>query len=408
MISFIQAYEVREAQQEDLAAVITTDSIITFEHFIPTMNQIHADMFPDAGPTEILYWNIGSLQKDVHYISKAMQDTNKSVIGAFENGQCLGFIWGTYHLHKKTIYIDLLMVRSSARRRGIAKAILNALHDSYPQAEYSIVNPFAHRINSGTLHFYESQGYTFSPKIPADFSDIFPHELHFKVSPQQTRHFQTNGYYTFGVKKFSPQNRGITMLESNIEKITYDNSEHPIRNEIRTIVSDITPLDALEKQHQEEVLSWIDSGELLFRIAKPAVPNKHLVSYFVMYDETAQKVLLVDHKKALLWLPSGGHVELNEHPKETAARECKEELMTQAEFYMDTPLFITSTVTVGLTAGHTDISLWYVIKGDSTKEYQYDAGEFNEIRWFSFDEIPYDRADMHMKRFIEKLKTCSS
>ncbi|MFI5343447.1 MAG: NUDIX domain-containing protein [Chlamydiales bacterium] len=38
---------------------------------------------------------------------------------------------------------------------------------------------------------------------------------------------------------------------------------------------------------------------------------------------------LVDHKKANLWLPAGGHVEPNEHPRETVKREILEELSIQ-------------------------------------------------------------------------------
>ena len=128
------------------------------------------------------------------------------------------------------------------------------------------------------------------------------------------------------------------------------------------------------------------------------------MSYFVLFDEDASKVLLVDHKKALLWLPSGGHVEINENPIDTVRRECFEELGIEAVFLFDWPIFLTSTVTVGLTAGHTDVSLWYVLRGDSHSEYVFDLGEFNEVKWFGFDEIPYEKADPHMHRFIQKLK----
>jgi 8-oxo-dGTP pyrophosphatase MutT (NUDIX family) len=114
--------------------------------------------------------------------------------------------------------------------------------------------------------------------------------------------------------------------------------------------------------------------------------------------------LLVDHKKALLWLPSGGHLEIDEDPTTTAQRECLEELGVRADFWAPDPLFITSAVTVGLTAGHTDVCLWYVLKGDSQNIYQFDKVEFNEGRWFRLDDIPYEKSDPHMRRFIEKLK----
>ena len=180
-----------------------------------------------------------------------------------------------------------------------------------------------------------------------------------------------------------------------------------MRTAIETLVRSIDPFDREETQCIQETLEWISSGAPLFRVQKPDIPAKHLVSYFLVFDEVRMKVLLVDHKKAQLWLPTGGHVEPNEHPKETVSRECAEELGIEADFWRETPLFITSTVTVGLTAGHTDVSLWYVLRGDSQASYAYDREEFNGVGWFALDTIPYDHSDPGMKRFIEKLKGCA-
>ena len=44
---------------------------------------------------------------------------------------------------------------------------------------------------------------------------------------------------------------------------------------------------------------------------------------------------------------------------DTVIRECMEELYITAEFWHKEPIFITQTITVGKTAGHTDVSLWY-------------------------------------------------
>lgn len=176
----------------------------------------------------------------------------------------------------------------------------------------------------------------------------------------------------------------------------------PLRETIRNLVSAIAPFDHLEKTHIDFVLKWIDSGAELFRIQKPANPPIHLVSYFLVIDPENQSVLLVDHKKAGLWLPSGGHVEKDEHPRYTVERECVEELGIHAEFLLDEPLFLTASQTVGTTAGHTDVSLWYLLKGNSTQAIDFDKDEFHEIRWFNLNDIPYDRTDPHMGRFIEK------
>lgn len=170
------------------------------------------------------------------------------------------------------------------------------------------------------------------------------------------------------------------------------------------IISHIQPFDELEKKDQAETLAWINSGVPIFRIKKPDIPNKHLVAYFVLWDKESEKILLVDHKQAGLWLPTGGHVEIDEHPRETVLRECMEELNYQAEFYVDHPIFLTSTLTVGMTAGHTDVSLWYILKGDHQNEYAFDKREFKDIRWFALNEIPYHLSDPHMRRFVQKLQ----
>lgn len=173
---------------------------------------------------------------------------------------------------------------------------------------------------------------------------------------------------------------------------------------VEQALSCISAFDDLEKKDIKDTLAWIKIGAPIFRITKPDIPNKHLVSYFVLLDQAAEKILLVDHKNALLWLPAGGHVEPDENPLDTVRRECMEELGIEADFVFDQPIFLTSTVTVGLTAGHTDVSLWYVLKGNQSQAYQHDPSEFNSIRWFGFDEIPYEKSDPHMRRFVEKLK----
>jgi hypothetical protein len=68
------------------------------------------------------------------------------------------------------------------------------------------------------------------------------------------------------------------------------------------------------------------------------------------------------------------------------------------------PLFLTSIFTTGKLSPHTDVSLWYVLKGNHRDEYDYDSREFNSIQSFSFDEIPYDNLDSNLQRFISKLK----
>lgn len=176
-----------------------------------------------------------------------------------------------------------------------------------------------------------------------------------------------------------------------------------MRSSIADLVRSIQPHDALEQTHVTATLAWIESGAPLYRIAQPATPPQHLVSYFVLVDPLTQHLLLVDHKKAGLWLPSGGHVEPNEHPDATVRREAREELHLDAHFLFPRPIFLTVTQTVGTTAGHSDVSLWYVLRGEKQHLPHYDCDEFHQIAWFPIDGLPFDRTDPHLGRFCAKL-----
>ncbi len=125
------------------------------------------------------------------------------------------------------------------------------------------------------------------------------------------------------------------------------------------------------------------------------------MSYFAVID--ADRILLVDPKNARLWLPPGGHVEVAEHPRSTVTRELEEELGLHATHDIDAPLMVTCTTTVGLTAGHTDVSLSYVVLANQTQTLTFARTEFNAVQWFQFSNIPFKRSDPHMLRFMQKL-----
>ena len=177
-----------------------------------------------------------------------------------------------------------------------------------------------------------------------------------------------------------------------------------MRSIIREEIASIRPFDALERMHRQDALAWIDSGAELCRTQKPATPPKHLVAYFVLVDH--DHVLLVDHKNAQLWLPSGGHVEVGEHPRTTVVRELREELGLHLD-HAQAPLMLTISETVGISAGHTDVSLWYVIHADRGRVLQFDPGEFHSVQWFRSSEVPFRRSDPHLARFLEKLALTS-
>lgn len=187
-----------------------------------------------------------------------------------------------------------------------------------------------------------------------------------------------------------------------------------MRLAVRSIVEAIAPFGPEEEAHRRDVLAWVDSGADLFRVAKPASPPKHLVSYCVLVDTIARQALLVDHRDAQLWLPTGGHVDVEEHPADAAQREIHEELGIQPEFHAAlgaTPLMVTVTETVGLSESHTDVSLWFAFSGRRSAELTPDAGEFVDTRWWDFDDIehgPDTRFDPYLPRFVRKLDAAAA
>lgn len=151
-----------------------------------------------------------------------------------------------------------------------------------------------------------------------------------------------------------------------------------MRHQIRDEVSGIEPVDALEREHIADAIAWIESGAELCRLVKPATPLKHLVSYCVVVD--GNFVLLVDHRSAQSWLPTGGHVEPGEHPRSTVTREIIEELGFSVGHPVGPPLMITVTETTGNAVPHTDVSLWYLVRGDRQRNIHFDHSEFSAAK----------------------------
>jgi 8-oxo-dGTP diphosphatase len=187
-----------------------------------------------------------------------------------------------------------------------------------------------------------------------------------------------------------------------------------MREVVRKLVDSIVPCDSTETEHQLDVLRWLDSNVGIFRTAKPATPPKHLVSYCVLVDTDYQQVFLVDHRDARRWLPTGGHVEVDENPVDTATREILEELGVAPKFHKSIgaePLMVTVTPTQGRSEPHTDVSLWFVMDGSTEHLLTPDETEFVDAKWWSFDDIHDHRPvtfDPHLPRFIGKLRACTS
>jgi len=178
---------------------------------------------------------------------------------------------------------------------------------------------------------------------------------------------------------------------------------------VRELVASIVPADEQERAHQRDMLEWLKATPDIYRRQKPATPPKHLVSYAVLIDPHDMAMFLVDHRRAGLCLPPGGHVEPGEDPADTVRRGVMEELSIKAGFSIigALPVFVTVTRTGGVTGGHTDVSLWYVISGSPRSPIRLDPREFAGGRWWTAAELESaDPAlfDPHLSRFTAKVR----
>lgn len=177
---------------------------------------------------------------------------------------------------------------------------------------------------------------------------------------------------------------------------------------VRDLIAHITAFDDVERRHQADAVSWLESTDDVFRRVKPATPAKHLVSYVAVVDLDTSSYFLVDHRNAGLALPPGGHVEPDEHPARAAVRELHEELGLAARFSVvgSAPFFVTVTETVGVDHDHVDVSLWYVVAASRSAPLQLDLAEFAAARWWTHAEVmeaPGVPFDPHFRRFAAKL-----
>jgi len=173
-----------------------------------------------------------------------------------------------------------------------------------------------------------------------------------------------------------------------------------MRAQIRTEIEGIVPFDDIEASNKSAAINWIDTGTDLCRLRKSDFPPKHLIVYFVVVD--GDHILLVDHINARLWLPTGGHVDPGEHPRSAVIREAVEELGVTADFATEAPIFLSIIDTVGKTGGHTDVALWYVLKGRRDQSFDFDGSEFHRLKWYHRNDVPVARTDAQMGRFLDK------
>ncbi len=116
------------------------------------------------------------------------------------------------------------------------------------------------------------------------------------------------------------------------------------------------------------------------------------IGVYIVYKN---KVLLIDHKALKMWLPVGGHIELDEDPDQAVIREAKEESGLDIEIIAEKglienkltkALFRPEVVNIHpITKTHRHIGLFYFARSKSSKVKLEDAR--NQIKWFSKSKL---------------------
>lgn len=112
------------------------------------------------------------------------------------------------------------------------------------------------------------------------------------------------------------------------------------------------------------------------------------------------KVLLVDHKSAGMWLPVGGHIELDEDPEAALFREIEEEsglsgkdlkiiskkpnLNYKGIKFLYSPTFL--DIHDIKKSGHKHVAFVYFFKS-GTDRVKLKDDEHHEIRWFTREDL---------------------
>ena len=117
------------------------------------------------------------------------------------------------------------------------------------------------------------------------------------------------------------------------------------------------------------------------------------ITAFIVND--LEQVLLVNHPKYNMWLPIGGHIELDEDPEQALCREIAEESGLTVTILASKPVLQSPGTKFILTPNYIDvheanpphkhISLTYFAlakSSDFTK-----SAEHDEIRWFTEKEL---------------------
>ena len=130
----------------------------------------------------------------------------------------------------------------------------------------------------------------------------------------------------------------------------------------------------------------------------------HVTASAWIIDPTANKVLLVHHKKLNLWLQPGGHCDGDPDVIRVVRKEVYEETGLRSYKLMDKQIFDLDIHTIPHWNGipeHKHFDVRFLIHADKEEAIQV-SEESNDLQWFDFSEVKKTAADQSIIRLVDK------
>lgn len=175
--------------------------------------------------------------------------------------------------------------------------------------------------------------------------------------------------------------------------------------QLDSLLAFVTSAQAASETVRSEFLSLVQSGSYLRDHHVP----RHFCVYFCAVDIEKQKILLGFHKKAQLWIPSGGHLDANESIEEGLFREVQEEWglsVPHTALLEDHRIDITPIANERQPHCSAHYNLWNFLAVDSNSflpNPEFWKTEFTQLDWFTFEEARNIVSDPTTLDTIERL-----